>query len=250
MNSATPIVGVLLAAVLAAPAHADVEVEPLPNSPGVSLDGIVITRPDQPTSNPNPAPAAPNTPVVGGPPADPGPNGTTCELDSAGVMQCHYRPVTDEEPDDEDEPELTEGDVLRAARTIGLPSLAVQVQPGDETLVNVPTIFYAEPRPFARSVDLLGFDVDLAATPIQYVWIHGDGTAKSTTTPGKPYPAMDVTHRYRKPSKNVRPRVDVTYRVRFRVDGGPWQTIGQTLLASGPAAQLEVSEAAPVLTQP
>lgn len=249
MTSTTPVLVFLVARVLAAPANADIEVDPLPNSPGVSLDGIVITRPDEPDGASDPAPAAPNEPVVGGPTTDPGPNGTTCELDSAGVVQCHYRPVTDEEPDGDDERTLTEGDVLRATRTIGLPSLAVQVQPGDETLVNVPTIFYAEPRPFARSVDLLGFDVDLSASPVQYVWNHGDGTATSTTTPGRPYPAMEITHRYRKPAKNVRPRVDVTYRVRFRVDGGPWQTIGQTLLASGPAAQLQVSEAAPVLTK-
>ena len=42
----------------------------------------------------------------------------------------------------------------------------------------------------------------------------------------------------------------MTYRVRFRVDGGPWQTIGQTLLAPGPATTLDVDEAAPVLTTP
>ena len=42
----------------------------------------------------------------------------------------------------------------------------------------------------------------------------------------------------------------MTYRVRYRVDGGAWNTIGQTLLASGPAAELEVKEAAPVLTKP
>jgi hypothetical protein len=61
---------------------------------------------------------------------------------------------------------------------------------------------------------------------------------------------MDVTHRYRQPADDVHPRVDVTYRVRYRVDGGAWQTIGQTLQASGPAAELDVREAAPVLTTP
>lgn len=150
---------------------------------------------------------------------------------------------------DPDEAELTEGDILRAVREIGLPSLPVQIQPGEETLVNIETIFYTRPQPFERSVDLLGFDVDLAATPVSYRWIHGDGTARSTTSPGRPYPAMDVTHRYRKPAEDVDPRVDVTYRVRYRVDGGAWQTLGQTLLASGPVAGLDVKEAAPVLTQ-
>lgn len=151
--------------------------------------------------------------------------------------------------DDPDE-ELTEADILRAVREIGLPSLQVQIQPGEQTLVNIETIFYTEPEAFERSIELLGFDIDLSASPVSYRWVHDDGSTSTTSKPGRPYPAMDVTHRYRKPAADVRPRVDVTYRVRYRVDGGAWQTIGQTLQASGPAAELEVREAAPVLTKP
>ena len=153
-------------------------------------------------------------------------------------------------PEDPDEAELSEGDIVRAVRQIGLPSLEVQIQPGISTLVNVATIFYTEPQQFNRSVTLLGFDVDLAATPVRYRWLHGDGTASTTTKPGKPYPSTEVTHHYRQPAEAVNPRVDVTYRVRYRVDGGPWNTIDQTLLASGPTTALEVKEAAPVLTHP
>jgi hypothetical protein len=146
--------------------------------------------------------------------------------------------------------ELTEGDIAEAVREIGLPSLRVRIQPGDETLVNIATIFYTRPQPFERSIDLLGFDIDLVASPVSYRWVHDDGTASTTSRPGRPYPAMDVTHRYRAPADDVHPRVDVTYRVRYRVDGGGWQTLGQTLQASGPAADLDVREAAPVLTKP
>ncbi len=153
-------------------------------------------------------------------------------------------------PADDDEAELSEGDILNAVRQIGLPSLKVQIQPGTSTLVNVATIFYTEPQAFNRGVTLLGFDVDLIATPVRYRWLHGDGTAKTTSKPGKPYPSTEVTHRYRQPDEAVNPRVDVTYRVRYRVDGGSWNTIDQTLLASGPTATLEVKEAAPVLTHP
>ncbi|MEO6606158.1 MAG: hypothetical protein ABIN55_11135, partial [Aeromicrobium sp.] len=152
--------------------------------------------------------------------------------------------------DDEDGEELSEGDILNAVREIGLPSLEVQIQPGTSTLVNVATIFYTEPQAFNRSVDLLGFDIDLIATPVRYRWTHGDGTTETTAKPGKPYPSTEVTHRYRQPAEAVNPRVDVTYRVRYRVDGGGWNTIDQTLLASGPTTALEVKEAAPVLTHP
>jgi hypothetical protein len=144
----------------------------------------------------------------------------------------------------------TEGAILQAVREIGLPSLQVRIQPGSSTLVNVRTIFYTRPQAFHRSVTLLGYDIDLVAQPIQYTWRHGDGTTSTTSRPGKPYPSMDVTYRYRKPAETVNPRVDVTYRVRYRVDGGNWTTIGQTLLASGPTTALEVKEAAPVLTAP
>ncbi|MGA8852058.1 MAG: hypothetical protein WB508_10105 [Aeromicrobium sp.] len=139
---------------------------------------------------------------------------------------------------------------MQAAREIGLPSLELIVEPGDSTLVNADTNFYTDPENFARSIDLLGFDVDLRATPVRYTWVHGDGTRRATTQPGRPYPHLDVTHRYREPADIVRPRVNVTYRVRYRVDGGAWAALGQTLTASGPTTELAVNEAAPVLTAP
>lgn len=145
---------------------------------------------------------------------------------------------------------LTAGDVITAVREIGLPSLAVRIEPGESTLVNARTNFFTDPVAFARSVTLIGFDVDLEANPVRYAWIHGDGTRASTTKPGRPYPHLDVTHRYREPADAVSPQVDVTYRVRYRVDGGAWTTLGQTLTAPGPAGDLAVNEAAPVLTAP
>jgi len=145
---------------------------------------------------------------------------------------------------------ITQGDIVQAVKEIGLPSLTIRVQPGTATLVNIRTIFYAKPKPFKRNVNLLGYDIDLVAKPIKFRWFHGDGTSATSTTPGKAYPSMDVTYRYRRPAKSVRPRVDVTYRVTYRVDGGEWLTLDQTLVAQGPTAGLQVKEAVPVLTKP
>lgn len=172
----------------------------------------------------------------------------TCRVDKeVGNYGCRtYRPA-----DPEGDPrELTEGEILQAVREIGLPRLDVTIQPGQATLVNADTNFYTDPEAFARSIDLLGFDVDLQASPVRYTWVHGDGTRHATAKPGRQYPHLDVTHRYREPAEVVRPRVDVTYRVRYRVDGGAWATLGQTLTASGPTTDLAVNEAAPVLTAP
>jgi hypothetical protein len=222
----------------------ELNVRPAPNEAQLTLEGKRVNRPTnspaQPINNPTPGRAGEPayTPLV------------SCKTNAEiGIYGCR----TDRaEPDDEDadEPELTPGDVLRAVREIGLPSLQVKVQPGTDTLVNIETIFYAEPQPFERSVRLLDFDVDVVAEPVSYQWIHGDGTTATTTTPGRPYPSMDVVHRYTAASDSVAARVDVTYRVRFRVDGGPWQTIGRTLLAPGQPTILDVDEAAPVLTRP
>ena len=228
-------------------AEADVEAEPVPNLPEVRLEGSKINRHGQ-TGDLDVRGRQVTGPAT---PAEPAFQPiTSCKSDPIiGIWGCRTDTPA-EQPSEADRPEVTPGDVLRAVRKIGLPSLQVKVQPGAETLVNVETIFYAEPQPFERSVELLGFDVDLVAEPVGYHWIHGDGTTATTSGPGRPYPAMDVVHRYTTPADSVQARVDVTYRVRFRVDGGPWQTIGQTLLAAGPPTPLDVDEAAPVLTRP
>ncbi|TCI99812.1 hypothetical protein [Aeromicrobium sp. IC_218] len=156
------------------------------------------------------------------------------------------QPVADEP----EAPRVTPGRVLTAVREIGLPRLRLSVQPGGETLVNLDTILHTQEPDFARSISLLGSSVELEASPTTYTWHHGDGTSQRTTTPGAPYPRKDVVHRYERPSSRVTLRVDATYQVRFRVDGGPWQTLADTITATGPGTTIAVREARPVLTAP
>lgn len=230
---------------LPAASWAGINVEPGSRSAKVVLQGKKVTKPSHQSSR-HAAPAAP----------------PTRETEAEYKPQCHIDPVfhadkpryiCDFLPEPEDaqpaRAQVTPGMVVEAVREIGLPSLDVRIQPGSSTLVNVDTIFYTDPEPFRRSTSLLGFSIDLQADAVSYTWRHGDGTSATTSKPGRPYPAMDVTHRYRQPAQRLQPRVDVTYRVRFRVDGGSWQTLAQTLVATGPTATLEVREAAPVLTK-
>lgn len=167
-----------------------------------------------------------------------------------GSWRCGARGITATDAQPATAPQVTEGDIRRTVSEIPMPSLQIQVQPGERTLVNVPTIFHTDPRTLRESVTLLGFDIDVEATPTRYTWHLGDGTSKSTTKPGRPYPAKDVTHTYRRVADEVRPRVDTTYSVRYRVDGGAWAPLGQTLTAQGAPTSLEVEEAAPVLVTP
>jgi hypothetical protein len=145
-------------------------------------------------------------------------------------------------------PRVTPALVLNEIRRIGLPQLEAQTQPADKTLVNFDTIFYTEAHPFSTTVTLLGQQVDVVAQPESYLWHHGDGTSTSTTSPGAPYPAKDVTYRYLDADTTVRPRVDVTYSARFRVNGGTWQDIPETVTIAGPETALRVAEATPVLS--
>ncbi|GAA2090537.1 hypothetical protein GCM10009725_29210 [Aeromicrobium tamlense] len=160
---------------------------------------------------------------------------------------CITRPEP-ADPTEAPEREVRPGDVVEAIERVGLPRLQVAVQPAGSTLVNLETIFYTSATPFERSVDILDSTVDLRATPAGYTWHHGDGTTQTTSSPGRPYPALDIVHRYREPGR-ASARVDVTYRVTYRIDDGDWQQLDTTITATGPATTLRIREARPVLTR-
>lgn len=138
--------------------------------------------------------------------------------------------------------------VLREVERVGLPSLQVQIQPADRTLVNFETNFYAVPETFERTVTLLGQRVDVRATPTQFAWDFGDGAVEETETAGMPYPDLQVTHAYSDADVTVAPRVDVTYAAEFRVSGAAWQDIPEAVTISGPPSSLRILEATPVLS--
>ncbi len=146
-------------------------------------------------------------------------------------------------------PEVTPGDVLREVRRLPLPKAQIAIQPSDRTLVNLDTVFSTTAPQFDRTVTILEQRVHITAKPTRYAWHFGDGASKTTTTPGRPYPAMDVTHQYTKADRTHRPRVDVTFSISYSVDGGPTQSLEQTVTTAGPAATLVTREATPVLVE-
>lgn len=150
-------------------------------------------------------------------------------------------------PDRPPRPSVTPDMVEEAVRRLGLPALPLQVQPADATLVNFDTIFYTEPQPFDHTVTLVGFDVRVVAEPVSYGWAFGDGSAVTTGIPGAPYPAKDVVHRYDDAHVTVEPSVDVTYEIRYAVDGGAFQQLDTTLTAQGPPTGLRIREATALL---
>ena len=130
---------------------------------------------------------------------------------------------------------------------MNLPAAQLEVQPPNgRTLVNFATNFYTEREEFTRRVQLLGQRVQLRITPAQFTWHFDDGESTTTTSPGAPYPKLEITHDYLRKG-GVSPRVDTTYTAVFRVGGGGWQPVPGSVTIPGEAVDLEIVEASPLL---
>ena len=143
---------------------------------------------------------------------------------------------------------LTPGMVERAFQRLSWPASPLIVQPPKgRTLVNFDTNFYTtNTHPTTQTVTLIGQQVTIEATPVQYTWHFGGDGQLSTTDPGAPYPDLRVTHRYTRVG-SLQPSVDTTYSGRYRVGNGNWQTIPDTLTVPGSPVDLQVLSATPHL---
>jgi hypothetical protein len=137
--------------------------------------------------------------------------------------------------------------VLSALRRVGLPEPTTNVQPRTKTLVNFDTIFYTEPQPVDLTLTILRQAVDIEARPTSFHWVFGDGGETTTASPGAPYPSKEIVHRYLDADVTVSPHVEAIYTARFRVNGGAWQDIGETVTSVGPPTHLRVVEGTPLL---
>jgi hypothetical protein len=156
---------------------------------------------------------------------------------------------------DPEGPIVTPGLVLAALHRIGLPDAELQTEPGfksGKTLVNFDTNFYTTADSVTETFTLLGEQVTVEATPASYTWHFDSGEldqTRTTTTPGAPYPELDVTYAYEDAHSTVHPSVDVTYSARFSVNGGTWQAILDTVTVSGEPISRYVAEVSGALTE-
>jgi hypothetical protein len=144
---------------------------------------------------------------------------------------------------------ITTAMVAREFRRLAWPSSPLVVQPpGGRTLVNFETNFStSNTDPSSQTVVLLGQHVEIEATPTSWVWHYGDGASDTTGSPGGLYPDLEITHTYTHAHVVETPSVDTVYTGRYRINGGGWQQIPETLTVPGEAVELEVVEAQPVL---
>ncbi len=84
-----------------------------------------------------------------------------------------------------------------------VPQQRAGFQPANGALVHLPAIFFAgQPTTTRGTVSVLGLQVRITATPT-WTWTFEPGATFTTTTPGAPYPAKDVTHTYQTTGKRT-----------------------------------------------
>ena len=127
------------------------------------------------------------------------------------------------------------GFTLADFQRLPLPAGTPNVEPSNGyTLVGVPTNVYAAAEPVTLDTDLLGFPVQVRATPSRYAWDFGDGnTHGPTEDAGAPYPDLRITHEYA--SSGVHGvQLTTYYSGEYSVAGGPWLPVpGEAEVTSG-----------------
>jgi hypothetical protein len=123
------------------------------------------------------------------------------------------------------------------------PTIRVQPDTG-RVLVNLPLITMTDATPQLLVTDLLGYDVEVDATPISYSWDYGDGSASLvTTSTGHPYPGHDVSHAYAR-AGSFRVTLTVTYSGRYRLAGTTaWLPVVGTATTTATSSPIVAEEA-------
>jgi hypothetical protein len=138
-------------------------------------------------------------------------------------------------------PELTVTDFRR----LPLAPSVLNIQPArPQVLVNMPTIVYTEPTTQTFTTTLLGFPVEVEATPTSFTWDFGDDTDPITTTsPGHPYPDHDIAQPYTHPGTYTI-TLTTTYAGRYRMAGTTgWLAVAGTATTTTLSGPIEAIEA-------
>ncbi|MFC0222117.1 hypothetical protein [Nocardioides zeicaulis] len=138
--------------------------------------------------------------------------------------------------------------IIRQFKRIEWPASELVVQPpGGKTLVNFETNFYTDDdQPITQTVRIAGRQVEIRAVQVTYRFHFGDGTGVDSASPGRPNPYLDVTHVYTQ-ADPVTVSLDTTYSGEYRIGGGAWTPINETVTVQGAAQDLDVVEALPQL---
>jgi hypothetical protein len=139
--------------------------------------------------------------------------------------------------------------VMSLLASIRLPDMHLRMNPATG-LVALSTWYWVEGydgAPIRRVARLGAIIVEVELTPSGYRWAFGDGATLETMSLGQAYPQeSDLRHTYERSSLGAggqyRVTLDVTWAVRFRVNGGPWQdlpSMTRSFVAAYPVQQAQ-----------
>ncbi len=139
-------------------------------------------------------------------------------------------------------PPFTQDDL----RSLKIEPLTVNQQPaGGPMLISKPVIVFAEPADREFRVNLFGaYGVDVVVSPTEYTWEFGDGSTLTTASPGRPYPAFDLTHEYTELGA-ARISLSTTWSAKYRVDADPlhkWREAEGSAITVDQGPEFEVIE--------
>lgn len=110
--------------------------------------------------------------------------------------------------------------------------------------INRHTNVFAQTEAQTISREMLGYEVDVRATPAEFHWDYGDGSTRTTYDPGGPFADGDaagrtdaetITSHVYVETGRFDVRLNTTFIGEYRIDGGPWTAIyGSTTIASSP----------------
>lgn len=174
------------------------------------------------------------------------------------ILSVTCRSVPVEEPpaeveDEEPVPASQGGTVVVTSRDVA--TLMVQGSgitrqpPGGEVVRTLPFIVYTSAQTRVLTTTLGGVGVDVEVTPTSFTWDWGDGTSTTTTDPGSPYPHHTVFHYYATTAAGVRTSLTTTWSARFRAQGGSdWQDVAGSVSTTETTDPYDVVRLATVLT--
>jgi PKD repeat protein len=128
------------------------------------------------------------------------------------------------------------------------------MEPNGWTVVRLHTNFYSDARPHVVDGTLLGAPASVRFTPRSWTWDYGDGSTRSSATPGASWAALGTrefeptatSHAYAEPvSATI--RLTIGFGAEYRISAGGWTPIDGILDVAAPPLAITARDAATVL---
>jgi hypothetical protein len=134
---------------------------------------------------------------------------------------------------------------------------ALHAEPDGWAVVGVPTNFWAEAAPATVAGELLGQPAQVRFRPVAYRFDYGDGTTRTSASPGSSWAALGQEELTRTPTGHVyreraarQASVTVVWSAAYRFAGGPWTAVAGAVSGATPPQRMLVVVERTALTTP